>query len=276
MTTVELRNGRHAPTGGSSPRRAWLPTLGVLVLVVAVVVMAVALATPSLGAVGAWLLRRIPIVVTVAFLSTALVAVLAATIGTIAAHRGRTVERALSLLLVAGHVIPVFWVAVAVAPKLAGLASPFPAVEYVAIGDSAPGWLVSIGVPVIALTLGSAAAIARPIATTWRDLLRSDVVRTLRSRGLPRRYILRVHVLRRYAHAAVQPLSLHVLGLVGSMLVIEAVVAQQGGLITSRALGAAPIVIALTVLAVSLVAVAAIDLVRGTWMGMPRARERSS
>jgi len=278
MTTAELRNGRRTPTGGSAPRRAWLPTLGVLVVsaVVFSAVVAVALATPPLGAVGDWLLRRIPVVVPIAFLSTALVAALGAAIGTIAAHRGRTGERVLSLLLVAGHVIPVFWVAVAVAPRLTGLSSPFPAVEYVTISDSVPGWLASVSVPLIALTLGSAAAIARPIATTWRDLLPSDLVRTLRSRGLPHHYILRVHVWRRYAHASVQPLSLHVLGLVGSMLAMEAVVAHQGGLIASTALGAAPVLITLTLFAVCLVAVVAIDLVRGTWMGMPRARERSS
>jgi len=273
MTTAEMLDARPVSAPGSSPRRVWIPALGALAIGAAAVV---ALDAAPLGTLVVWILQLLPIVVIVAVLSTAMVALLGAAMGLLAAHQGRTSERALSLALVAGHVIPVFWVTMAITPHIAGFASPFPAVAYVSIGDSVPGWLASISVPLIALTLGSAAVVARPIARISRDLLRSDLVRTLRSRGLPHRYIVRVHVSRRCVPASVQPLSLHGLGLVGAMLAMEAVAAGQGGPTATAALVSAPIVIALAVFAVAIVAVVVIDLARGTRMGIQRCAEKPS
>ncbi|TDW30439.1 ABC transporter permease subunit [Cryobacterium psychrophilum] len=273
MTAAETQQGRQIYSAGPLPRRVWLPALSVMVIGTIVVV---AREAAPLGAGGDWLVPRMPVVMAIALVSTAFAALLGITAGALAAHHGRKVDRALSVVLLAGHIVPAVWVAMAVSPRLVGLASPLPSVEYVAIGESLPGWLASISVPLIALALGSAAAIARQIAATSRDLLQSDLVRTLRSRGLPRAYILRVHVLRRCVLAPAQLLGLHFLGLVGATLVMDAVVVQRGGSFASTTLSSSSVVITLAVFVAAAIAVVAVGPLRGAWMAIVRARERAA
>ena len=64
---------------------------------------------------------------------------------------------------------------------------------------SVSGWLASITLPVIALSLGGIAAVTQQVRGSMLDALRQDYVRTLRSHGLPSGRVIYKHVLRNSA-----------------------------------------------------------------------------
>ncbi len=66
-------------------------------------------------------------------------------------------------------------------------------------GISFSGWIRTVTLPVIALSLGTIAGVAQQVRSSVLDALRQDWVRTLRSRGLPEGRVLFKHVLRNAA-----------------------------------------------------------------------------
>ena len=90
------------------------------------------------------------------------------------------------------------------------------------------GWLSSITLPVIALSLGSIAGVAAQIRGSMIDALRLDYVRTLRSRGLSERRVVYKHVLRNAAGPALSVLAIQFVGLLGGAVIMEQIFAIPG------------------------------------------------
>jgi len=196
----------------------------------AVVLFAVFASTLSLiptNTAAHWILQRMPAIAGITLVTTGLAAALATVLAPTAARHGARVDRTLTLIVLAGHVLPAIWVGLV----LSNAVVPYPilpgAIVYVPLADSTAGWLGSVAAPIIALTVSCVASVIRQLARSSRHLLDSEMVNTLRSRGLSTGYILRVHVLPRAIPAAVTLLELHFLGLLAGILLLETVVTAQ-------------------------------------------------
>jgi len=188
-----------------------------------------------------WMFQRMPITVAFTLVTTSFVAVLAVGLAPTVARHGARMDRVVSLVVLAGHVIPAIWVGIVLSSAVIDPSTLPVAIVYVPIGNSVSGWLLSITVPAAILSVGCGASVTRHFVHASRGALDSDMVNTLRSRGLSIGYILRAHVLPRALPTATTLLALHFLGLLTGILILETVVtAQPGGFSSSATLPEAP------------------------------------
>ncbi|HEY0188389.1 MAG TPA: ABC transporter permease [Cellulomonas sp.] len=218
---------------------------------------------------------RLGVTLSLVILSTLISAVLATAIGVWAATRGGWVDRVLQVVSLVAAAIPNYLVALGLVMLFAINLAWFQPTGYVRPQDDPAGWVSSITLPVIALTIGCIAGVAQQVRGSMIDGLRQDYVRTLRSRGLPERRVVLKHVLRNAAGPALSVLALLFVGLLGGAVVIEQVFAIPGLgslSVSTTTQGDIPVimgvvvVVAVIVLVVNLV----IDIAQG-WLN-PKAR----
>jgi peptide/nickel transport system permease protein len=171
---------------------------------------------------------RVPVTLTLVFLTLLLTAVLSVALGVMAAVRGGWVDRSLQFVTVLGTAIPAFIVAIALVFTFAIHWSVFPATGYVSPRESVTSWLSSLALPVLALLVGSVAGAAAQFRTAVLDTLSRDYVRTLRARGINERAVIFRHVLRNSAGPGLTVLSLGTLALLGGAVFIEQIFALPG------------------------------------------------
>jgi peptide/nickel transport system permease protein len=204
-------------------------------------------------AVSDLVVSRLPVTASIAVATTVVSGIVGAGVGLLAAQRGGGLDRVLQIALVAGFALPGFWVAIMLSSVFSVQLGWLPAVGYTPLAESPLGWLRSILLPVLALTLGSAAAIAQQMRNSAREVLAQGYVTTLRSRGVPARRILLRHVARNAAPTSLTTLSLQFTGLFGGAIVLEQVFALPGlgGVATpATAFGDVPVVMAVVLVSV--------------------------
>lgn len=174
------------------------------------------------------ILTRLPVTISLALGAVAVAAVFGVALGLLAAIRPGKFDRILQVVMVLGFSLPNFWVAILLALFFAVSLRWFPATGYSKFGDSPVNWLMSITLPVIALAIGSIAAIAQQLRNSVLTVYGQDYVRTLRSRGLSSRNILLTHVLRNAAPPALTMLSLQFIAAMSGAAIVERVFGLQG------------------------------------------------
>ncbi|MGV8845613.1 ABC transporter permease [Tessaracoccus sp.] len=184
--------------------------------------------TASKNAVLDLITSRLPVTVSLALGAVVVAAVFGVALGLLAAIRPGTFDRVLQVIMVLGFSLPNFWVAILLALTFAVTLRWFPATGYVPLSDSPSRWLLSITLPVIALAIGSIAAIAQQLRNSVISVYSQDYVRTLRSRGLPARTILLKHVLRNASPPALTMLSLQFIAAMSGAAIVERVFGLQG------------------------------------------------
>jgi peptide/nickel transport system permease protein len=148
--------------------------------------------------------------------------------GTVSAVRGGLTGRILDAFAVFGFALPSFWLALILIELLAVRIRLFPATGYVAPGSDPGQWLRSIILPVLTLSAGTTAAIARQTRDSMLQVFGRDFVTALRSRGLPLRVIVCKHALRNAAIPVVTTLGVVFIGLLGGTVLVEQVFAIPG------------------------------------------------
>lgn len=162
-------------------------------------------------------------------LGTVLVAgVTGVSLGVISALRGGALGRAVDAVSLLGLAIPSFWLALALAELLAVKIRLFPATGYTPLDISPAGWLRGITLPVLALSAGAVAFIAKQTRDSMADVMSREFVVMLRARGLSRRSVVLRHALRNAAIPVVTLLGLLLVGLLGSTVLVEDVFAIPG------------------------------------------------
>lgn len=179
-------------------------------------------------AVVADLATRLPVTLALAVGAIIVSSIVGMALGMIAALRRGFVDKALQLLVVLGHGLPGFWVALVLSTVFAIQLGWFPATGFVSFVESPARWFIGLVLPVTALTVSTAASIAQQTRDSVLTVLGSGYLTTIRSRGLPRWRVLLVHVLRNAAPAPVSVLSLHFISLLGGALLVENVFALPG------------------------------------------------
>lgn len=218
---------------------------------------------------------KLPITASLALVATAVSAVVGIAMGMTAAVRRGWVDRTLQVLATLGFAIPGVWLALMLVVLFAVNLQWLPATGYVPIGESLTGWMKSLVLPVAAISVGSVAAVAAQTRNAVSTVLAQDYMRTLRSRGLPRRRILLRHVLRNAGPNALTVISLQFISLFGGAIIVEQIFALQG-LGTAASASATrsdgPVVLGVVLVGVTIVLSVnlLVDLVNG-WLD-PKAR----
>jgi peptide/nickel transport system permease protein len=207
--------------------------------------------------------------------ATLVSAIVAVLLGVLAARRGGWVDRVVQVVSVIGVAIPGFLIAIGLVLVFAINLGWFEPTGYTQFTDSPGGWLASITLPVIALSIGAIAGVAQQVRGSMLDAQRQDWVRTLRSRGLSESRVVYEHVLRSAAGPALSILAVQFIALIGGAIFVEQIFAIPGlGQVAVGATGRGDIplvlglVIAVTVLVVIVNLV--VDLLQG-WLN-PKVR----
>ncbi len=171
---------------------------------------------------------RLAVTLSLVIGATAVTAVIAVVLGVLAARRGGWIDAAVQFLSVLGFAVPGFLVAIVLVLVFAIKLDLVAPTGYVRFADSPGGWLSSILLPVIALSIASIVGVAQQVRGSMLDTLRQDYVRTLRSRGLSERRVVYGHVLRNAAGPALSILGVQFVGLLGGAVIIEQIFAIPG------------------------------------------------
>ena len=171
---------------------------------------------------------RLAVTLSLVIGATVLTAVVAVVLGIVAATRRGWADRVVQVLAVLGFAVPGFLVGLGLVLVFAINLGWFKPTGYTQFAESPGGWLSSITLPVIALSLGSIAGVAAQIRGSMIDALRLDYVRTLRSRGLSERRVVYKHVLRNSAGPALSVLAIQFVGLIGGAVIMEQIFAIPG------------------------------------------------
>lgn len=202
-------------------------------------------------------------------------AVISLLLGTWAGVRRGVVDRVVQVFGVVGYALPGFLVTLIVVLVFAVRLRWFPAIGYTALTASPTGWLSTITLPVLSLSVAAIAGVSQQVRGSVIEVLGQDYVRTLRARGLPPWRILYRHVLRNAAAPGLTVLGLQFVGLLGGAVVVEQIFGLPGigsMTVTYTTRGDTPIIMGLvmfTVLGVVVINLI-VDLLIG-WLN-PKAR----
>jgi peptide/nickel transport system permease protein len=204
----------------------------------------------------------LPVTVSLAIGAVAVSGVLGGLLGMFAAVNPGRLDRVLQVVMVLGFALPNFWVAILLAIVFAVNLRLVPATGYIPLLDSPLGWLSTIILPVVALAIGSIAAIAQQLRNSVIGVYEQDYVRTLRSRGLSPRNILLTHVLRNASPPALTMLSLQFIAALSGAAIVERVFSLQGiGSVAIAASGSSDIQVIMGVLLFTVLIVVGVNLV---------------
>lgn len=149
-------------------------------------------------------------------------------IGIIGAVRGGLLASVLDRFALAGFAIPPFWLGALLVSWFAVQIQLLPATGYIPLGTSPVRWCESIALPVAALSLGGIALLAKHTRDAMLDSFSSEYVKSARANGVPRKSIIYKHALRNAGIRITTVTSNHIIGLLGSTVVIEKVFGLPG------------------------------------------------
>jgi peptide/nickel transport system permease protein len=149
-------------------------------------------------------------------------------LGIVSALRGGALGRLVDVVSLAGLAFPSFWLALVLVELLAVKVRVFPATGYVPLSADPGPWLRSIALPVLTLSAGGVAFVAKQTRDSLSEVLSRDFIVMLRARGLSRRSVVLRHALRNAAIPVVTVLGLLLVGLLGGTVLIENVFSIPG------------------------------------------------
>ncbi|NBE53519.1 ABC transporter permease [Streptomyces boluensis] len=171
----------------------------------------------------------LPLTMQLTFLGLGIAVVLALALGVTAAiYRDRLPDQLIRVVSLTGVAAPGFWLALLMIQYLGVGAGWFPTSGYVNPADSFTGWLKTMTLPALALSLPVAAQLTRIVRTAVVEELDKDYVRTAIGSGLPPVVVVGRNVLRNALINPLTVLGLRVGYLLGGAVVIETIFALPG------------------------------------------------
>jgi peptide/nickel transport system permease protein len=216
---------------------------------------------PVADRVGAGLATTLTLVLLAALMIT----VLGLVLGAAAALRPGPVDALVNLVTSVSVAVPPFVASAMLISFFAVRLGWFPASG---VEDGFGGRIHALVLPALALALISCGFLARVTRNAMREQLAKEHVQTAIVRGLPRRYVIRRHVLRNALPPIITVIGLQVAGLFASTLVVESAFSVPGiGRLTIQSVAQKdfPVVqaVALLLVAAFVVANAVTDLAQG-------------
>ncbi|MGY1602279.1 ABC transporter permease [Geodermatophilus sp. SYSU D00815] len=178
--------------------------------------------------IGDDLADRLPVTAFIALFATLASGVLGVLLGVTAAVRGGRLGKFITTGAGVALSLPAFWVGVLFVYLLSIQLELLPATGYVPFSADPAAWFDSLLLPVLTLTVGGAAIIARTAAVGMREALGQEHIRTLRAMGTPEWRIRYVHALRFASVPVVSTLGIQFIALFGGSVIIENLFALPG------------------------------------------------
>jgi peptide/nickel transport system permease protein len=171
----------------------------------------------------------LPLTLQLTFLGIGIAVVLSLLGGVTAAiYRDRLPDQIIRVVSLTGVAAPGFWLALLMIQYLAVDLGWFPTGGYINPADSFTGWLDTMTLPALALSLPVAAQLTRIVRTAVVEELDKDYVRTAIGSGLPPRVVVGRNVLRNALINPLTVLGLRVGYLLGGAVVIETIFSLPG------------------------------------------------
>jgi peptide/nickel transport system permease protein len=138
-----------------------------------------------------------------------------------AVRAGSWLDKALTVVAVAGISIPVFWLAAVLIDYLAYETGIFPSGGYTALVDEPLEWAYHLILPWVTLAAIQIGFYSRVLRANMLDAMGEDYVRTARAKGLSERRVMTRHVLRNSLIPIVTLFALDVGVLLGGAILVE-------------------------------------------------------
>jgi peptide/nickel transport system permease protein len=203
-------------------------------------------------------MNRLPVTLSIVIGAVLVAALVSVTLGVFAALRGGWLDGIVQVISVIGFSIPNFLIALGLVVVFAINLGWFKATGYIPFAVSPSGWVASVTLPIIALSLATIATVTQQVRGSVIDAMSRDYVRTLQTRGLSMRTVVFQHVLRNAGGPALAVLAVQFIGLLGGAIVIEQIFALPGvGQLTVQAtmIGDIPVVMGVVITTAILVVI---------------------
>jgi len=171
---------------------------------------------------------RVAVTLSLVIGTTIVTAIFSVFLGVWAARRSGAVDGTVQFFSVLGFAIPGFLIALYLVLIFAINLHWFKATGYIPLTESFTGWMSSVTLPIIALSIGAIAAVTQQVRGSMIDAMSRDYVRTLRSRGLDTRSVVYKHALRNAGGPALAILAVQFIGLLGGAVIVEQIFALPG------------------------------------------------
>ncbi|NYH51503.1 peptide/nickel transport system permease protein [Nocardiopsis arvandica] len=219
--------------------------------------------------------NRLPVTLSLMVGVTVVTAAASFVLGVWAGVRRGAVDRAVQVLGVVGYALPGFLVTLVIVLVFAVQLRWFPAIGYVPLSESFGGWLSTVTLPILSLSVAAVAGVSQQVRSSVIEVMGRDYVRTLRARGLSASRVVFRHVLRNAATPALTVLGMQFVGLLGGAVLVEQIFGLPGiGAMTVQytTRGDVPVIMGLVMMTVVVVIVInlLVDILVG-WLN-PRAR----
>ncbi|MCB1493451.1 MAG: ABC transporter permease [Rhodobiaceae bacterium] len=166
--------------------------------------------------------KRLPRTLELILAATILALAFGLPLGTMAARRqGGPLDRTLSAIVSLQLSMPVFVIGTLLILLFAQTLHWVPAGGFVEFSKNPGRHLVHLSMPAFTIAVGLSAVVFRMTRTTVIETLDRDWVRTARAKGLPRKQVMRKHVVRNALGPVATVVGLNVGTLLGSTVLIE-------------------------------------------------------
>jgi peptide/nickel transport system permease protein len=173
--------------------------------------------------------EKMPVSLSIAILAELVAVILAIPLGVFSAIKHNTLyDQTFMTFAVLGISLPSFWLAIMFILIFSVILRWFPTQGYVPISEGFVTWLHHLILPAVALGIHHSALIARMTRSSMLEVLSSDFIRTLRSKGLPEDNVVFNHALKNSIIPVITVIGISFATLLGGALIVETVFALPG------------------------------------------------
>lgn len=184
------------------------------------------------------IITRIQVTAYLSLAAIVLTAILGVVVGVTAAVRGGVIDRVLNSISAFFIAVPPFWFAIFLILVFAIFMPLLPAGGYIELSEDPVGWATSLILPIVALAVHGAAAIARITRSAMLEAVSQEHIRTLRAMGVPKNRIIYLHALRFASVQIVSVIGLQFVLTFGGTVTVETLFQLPGlGTGIQRAIG---------------------------------------
>ncbi|OGO01106.1 MAG: peptide ABC transporter [Chloroflexi bacterium RBG_13_52_12] len=179
--------------------------------------------------VGTLLRERYPVTINLGIYAFVISTVLGIMAGVLAAvRRGRWADKIVTPLSYVGITMPVFWLGILMIYVLGLRLNWLPIIGYTSPFEDLWMSIKQAIMPVICLSIGALAGIARQARSSMLEVIRQDYIRTAWSKGLAERIVILKHALKNSLIPVVTVLGLQLGFIFGGSVIVETVFSIPG------------------------------------------------
>ena len=171
--------------------------------------------------VGELLLSRIPVTASLALITLFLTLLIGLPLGLFIVRYEVSLGKIMSILSQISIAIPSFWMGILLILLFSITLGLLPSGGYVTFTASPIGWLESLFLPGLSISLGTSAILIRYLKASMLDELPKLYVQTARSKGLSEKIVINKHVFKNALIPTITILGMLVIDILGGSIITE-------------------------------------------------------